>query len=365
MIDLRFLDLAIRIGDRGLGRTGANPSVGCVLVRDHRIIGLGHTADGGRPHAERIALEQSTDAKNADAYVTLEPCAHHGKTSPCANALIEARISRLICPLEDPDPRVAGTGFQMIRDAGIEVIHPKISEIPAGLRPFLLTKSLGRSMITLKSATTLDGKIALSNRQSQWITNDSARKTTRAMRAQFDAIIIGVGTLIADDPSLNIRAIGIEKYHPRPVILDTNCRTSIKAKIFKTSRPIIFHGEDVMPSSELSQKADCIGVKLEGSSVSIHSVAQKLAELGLNSALIEGGSMIAASALKAGIVDQIIHVGAGKFIGDEGLSAVGDLDIETMKNVPKFALKHTSQIGDDILSLYENPNINVADFFPE
>lgn len=365
MIDLRFLDLAIRIGDRGLGRTGSNPSVGCVLVRDNQIIGLGHTADNGRPHAERVAIAQAGDTENADAYVTLEPCAHHGQTSPCAKALIDAGTKRLICPLQDPDPRVAGAGFQMIKDAGIEVIHPKIEYIPKGLHPFLLSRSLGRAMITLKTATTLDGKIALGNRKSQWISNDLSRQTTRAMRADFDAIIVGVGTVLADNPSLDIRAKGIGQYRPRPVILDTYCRTPIDAKIFETSRPIIFHDQNETAPAELSYKADCIGISGENRPVSINSVAQKLAELGLNSALIEGGSMVAASALKANIVDQIIHVNAGKFIGADGLSAIGNLGVESMDNVYNFSLKETRRIDGDILSIYENQYINITDFYPQ
>ena len=364
MIDHRFLDLAIRLGDRGLGRTGANPSVGCVLVRDGQIIGVGHTSEGGRPHAERVALAQAGNAKGSDAYVTLEPCAHHGQTSPCANALIEAGIARVICPIQDPDPRVGGKGFAMLRDAGIKVVHPKINKIPAGLKPFLFAKSLGRTMITLKSATTIDGKIALANGKSQWITCEETRKVTRAMRAQFDAIIVGIGTVIADNPSLNVRTIGLESHAPRPVILDTHCRTPIDAKLFEISKPILFHGENSQPSEELKAKAECMATPLENNTVSIEFVATRLAKLGFNSALIEGGAKLAVSALKADVVDQIIHVSASKLIGADGISAIGNLELESMVSLPQFTRTHLQTIGDDVLSFYDSRRLNISDFYP-
>ena len=199
--------LALALAGRGLGNVWPNPAVGCVLVREGRIVGRGWTQPGGRPHAERRALDQAgAEARGATAYVTLEPCSHHGKTPPCAEGLIGAGVARVVSAMTDPDPRVAGRGHAMLRAAGITVdeglLEPEARALQAG---FLSRIERGRPWIAVKLATSLDGRIALGNGESQWITSAEARARVHALRARFDAVLVGGGTARADDPLLTVR----------------------------------------------------------------------------------------------------------------------------------------------------------------
>ncbi len=202
--DIHFMTLALRVAKRGLGRVAPNPAVGCIIVNNGKIVGRGWTQDGGRPHAEAMAIEQARGfAHEGTAYVTLEPCSHHGKTPPCADALIKAGISRVVVALTDPDERVNGDGVQMLRDAGIEVSTGVCeAEALAANLGFILSKTISRPKVSLKMATTLDGKIASRTGNSQWITDTQARRYGHLLRARYDAIMVGVGTALADDPSL-------------------------------------------------------------------------------------------------------------------------------------------------------------------
>ena len=349
----------MRLGNRRLGRTGQNPAVGCVLVRDHVVIGVGATDFGGRPHAETIALAQAKNAKGADAYVTLEPCAHHGQTPPCANALIEAGVARVICPFQDPDPRVSGQGFARLREAGIEVVHPRI-DIPASLKPFLSMRKRARPYVTLKLAPSLDGQIALANGQSKWITGENTRRATRIMRADFDAIVVGSATVIADDPSLNIRQAGLDDFAPQPVILDTNLRTPETASIFKSSRPIIFHTK----GAEADLPAELFEIEQEGAGLNLEAAFAKLGELGFSSILIEGGARLAASALRSGLVDEALIAHGAIFMGGDGKSAVSSLGIEIMECLPRMSLMSMRRIGDDVLAHYDAKTLTPSEFWP-
>ncbi|MEP5152674.1 bifunctional diaminohydroxyphosphoribosylaminopyrimidine deaminase/5-amino-6-(5-phosphoribosylamino)uracil reductase RibD, partial [Planktotalea sp.] len=207
------MKMALSLARRGLGRVWPNPAVGCVIVKDGRIVGRGRTQDGGRPHAERVALAQAgAAAKGATAYVTLEPCSHHGKTSPCSHALIDAGIARVVAAMEDSDPRVSGLGFQQLRDAGIEVDTGLCAEEAARDNAgFFLKTEMGRPLVTLKLALTLDGRIATRTGDSQWITGPQARREVHALRARHDAVLVGAGTARADDPSLTVRDMGIAR----------------------------------------------------------------------------------------------------------------------------------------------------------
>ncbi len=353
--DPRFLELAIRIGNRQLGRTGPNPAVGCVIVQNNRVVGASATSDGGRPHAEVVALQIAGDkAKDASVYVSLEPCAHHGQTAPCTQALINANIKRVICPVQDPDPRVSGKGFAMLQNAGIEVIKPKIA-LPSGLLPFLFSKTHNRAMLTWKSATSIDGKIALSNGKSKWISGDATRAYTRDLRAHFDAIMVGVGTILADDPSLTVGNSELQKFAPVPVILDSQLRTPIKSKIFQGRKPIIFHSSETEASSPLQDHAFCIPIKKHGPHLCLSSALGALTKSGINSCLLEGGAKVVASALQNNLVDSILHVSANTVMGSDAIGASAELSLSSMNSLSRFQLDSMMKLQDDVLIKYKNP----------
>lgn len=218
--DQRFMALALSLGLRGQGTCWPNPAVGCVIVQGDRVVGRGWTQPGGRPHAEVVALKQAGElARGATAYVSLEPCAHHGKTPPCANALVAAGIKRVVAPIQDNDTRVAGQGFAILQDNGVEVTTGILSDMAARDHAgFFLRTEQGRPMVTLKLANSFDGRIATESGESQWITGPAARRRVHGMRARHDAVMVGAGTARTDDPSLTVRDMGIERQPVRVVV---------------------------------------------------------------------------------------------------------------------------------------------------
>ncbi|HEY0183874.1 MAG TPA: bifunctional diaminohydroxyphosphoribosylaminopyrimidine deaminase/5-amino-6-(5-phosphoribosylamino)uracil reductase RibD, partial [Rhodopila sp.] len=237
---------ALRLGARGLGRTWPNPAVGCVIVRDGRVVGRGWTQPGGRPHAERVALAQAGDlARGATAYVTLEPCAHHGKTSPCAEALVAAGVARVVTALTDPDPRVAGRGHAILRSAGIEVVEGVLSAGAARVNAgFLRRVTAGLPFVTLKLATSLDGRIATAGGDSRWITGAEARRHVHMLRMTHDAVLVGAGTALADDPDLSVRDLG-SPHQPVRVVMDSRLSHSPDSRLGRTAHAVpvwLLHG---------------------------------------------------------------------------------------------------------------------------
>src|SRR5512134_1017521 len=231
--DAHWMGVALTLARRGLGNTWPNPSVGCVLVRDGRVVGRGWTQPGGRPHAETEALRRAGDlARGATAYVTLEPCSHHGRTPPCCNALIAAGVARVVCAMRDPDPRVDGRGFARLREAGIEVVEGLLeAEAQALNAGFARRIREGRPFVTLKLATTLDGRIATARGESRWITGPEARREAHALRARHDAILVGSGTAVSDDPDLSCRLPGAAPVKSLRVIADARLRTPPTAQV--------------------------------------------------------------------------------------------------------------------------------------
>ncbi len=233
MNDLQHMNAALALARRGLGRTWPNPAVGCVIVKDGRVVGRGWTQPGGRPHAETEALDRAgTLADGATLYTSLEPCSHHGKTPPCADAVINAGIARVVMAIEDSDPRVKGTGLARLRAAGVTVDigigAAEATEINAG---FLMRLATGRPLVTLKLATTLDGKIAMASGESRWITGEPARRRAHLLRASHDAVMIGIGTAIADDPELTCRLPGMADRHPVRIVVDPGLRLPLTARL--------------------------------------------------------------------------------------------------------------------------------------
>jgi len=354
--DIRWMRLALSLGRRGQGRVWPNPAVGCVIVREGRVLGRGWTQPGGRPHAETEALAQAgAAARGATAYVSLEPCAHHGATPPCAEALIAAGIARVVAPIEDSDARVAGQGFAMLRAAGIAVTTGIcVDEAAADHAGFFLKTDLGRPRVTLKLAASFDGRIATATGQSQWITGAPARRLVHAMRARHDAVMVGAGTARADDPSLTVRDLGIA-HQPVRVVVSRRLDLPLLGQLARSARAVpvwLMHGGDA--DAERRTAWDGLGARLfpcavAGAQLDPDDVVQQLGSAGLTSVFCEGGSALAASLLAADLVDELIGFSAGLAIGAEGLPAIGAMGLDRLESAPRFDLVDVKPVGDDIL----------------
>ncbi len=346
---------ALGLAARGLGRTWPNPAVGCVIVRDSRIVGRGWTQPGGRPHAETMALAQAGEAaRGATAYVTLEPCAHHGKTPPCADALIAAGVARVVTALTDPDPRVAGRGHAALRGAGVAVTEGVLS-CPAGRLNAGFLKRVTRSLpfVTLKLATTLDGRIATATGESRWITGSLARRATHGLRLTHDAVMVGAGTARADDPDLTARDIGAN-HQPVRILLDPRLTHRPDSRLGLTAQraPVwMMHtgaATDKARQDWLATGAVLIETAetLSGQ-IDLPTALTRLAGLGLTRILCEGGATLAAALIRAGLVDDLIAYTAGAMIGAEGHPALGPLHLASLQDAPRMTLISSRTIGPD------------------
>ncbi len=357
--DERFMALALGLGRRGQGRTWPNPAVGCLIVKDGRIVGRGWTQPGGRPHAEPVALNQAgAAAKGATVYVTLEPCSHYGQTPPCAQALIDAQVARVVVAVGDSDGRVAGRGFQMLRDAGIEVVQGVLADEAArDLQGFFSKTEQGRPFVTLKLATSLDGRIATAAGERQWITGPDSRRLVHMMRARHDAVMVGGGTARADDPSLTVRDLGIED-HPVRVVVSRRLDLPLMSTLARTAKEVpvwLAHGADA--DAELVRTWEGLGAELmpcdlEGVHLSPIAVLQALGAKGLTRVFCEGGGALAASLLTADLVDELVLFSAGKVIGAEGYPGVGAMGIERLARAPGFALAEQRRVGTDVMTVW-------------
>ena len=356
--DLVNMQAALALARRGLGRVWPNPAVGCVLVRDGRVVGRGWTQPGGRPHAETEALcRAGASATGATAYVTLEPCPHRGVTGPCSDALIEAGIGRAVIAVEDPDPRVSGRGIARLREAGIEVTtgicREEATEINLG---FFLRVTRRRPMITLKLASSLDGRIAAAGGDSKWITGEQARAEAHRLRASHDAVLVGSGTALADDPALTCRLPGMEAWSPVRIIADGRLALPMSAKVVQTAHKvptwvITRSGSD----EERRRMLLAVGVQVievasdAESRLDPRAMAAALAERGLTRVLLEGGGELARAFLAAGLLDRIAWFHAPKLLGADGLPAIGALGLERVAHAPSLRLRSVRALGDDTL----------------
>ncbi|MHA1114171.1 MAG: bifunctional diaminohydroxyphosphoribosylaminopyrimidine deaminase/5-amino-6-(5-phosphoribosylamino)uracil reductase RibD, partial [Alphaproteobacteria bacterium] len=338
------MGVALDLARRALGRVWPNPAVGCVLVREGRVLGRGWTQPGGRPHAESEALRRAgAGAKGATAYVSLEPCAHHGETPPCADALIAAGINRAVIAVEDPDPRVAGTGIDALRAAGIAVELGVRAEDAARVNAgFFLRLREGRPLVTLKTATTLDGRIATHGGESQWITGPEARARGHYLRAIHDAVMVGIGTAVTDQPHLTCRLPGLEDRSPVRIVVDGRLRLPL-------TDSLVAGAGDVptwlvtLPKGDTARRrayADC-GVELidveadAGGRPDLDRLLRLLGGRGLTRLLVEGGSHLAGGLLRAGLVDRIAWFRAPGIMGGDGIPAAAPFGIDRLADMPR------------------------------
>lgn len=351
--------MALALGRRTMGQTWPNPAVGCVIVKDGRVVGRGWTKASGRPHAETEALAQAgAAALGATAYVTLEPCSHHGQTSPCTDALITAGIARVVAAMPDSDPRVSGTGFDKLRAAGVEVVTgvcaAEASEDHAGFFSRIERK---RPMVTLKLALSLDGRIATATGESQWITGPEARAEVHLMRAAHDLVLVGGGTARADDPSLTVRGLGPM---PQPVRTVVSRRLDLptEGQLARTARDLpvwLLHTGDAPEHRMADWRAK--GVELfvcakAGRHVDMTSALTTLAERGITRVFCEGGGQLAASLLSARLVDRLVVFSAGIALGAEGQPGLGAMGVERLSEAPRFALAETRVLGADVMQVW-------------
>nr|WP_152467013.1 bifunctional diaminohydroxyphosphoribosylaminopyrimidine deaminase/5-amino-6-(5-phosphoribosylamino)uracil reductase RibD [Sulfitobacter sp. THAF37] len=351
---------ALSLGRRGQGRVWPNPAVGCVIVSAGRIVGRGWTQPGGRPHAETEALAQAgAAARGADVYVTLEPCAHHGRTPPCAQALIDAGVARVLIAVQDRDSRVDGRGTAMLRAAGIEVFQGIMAkEAARDHAGFFSRVQQSRPLVTLKLAQTFDGRIATGTGESQWITGPEARRATHAMRARHDAVMVGGGTARKDDPSLTVRGLGIG-WQPARVVVSRRLDLPLLSNLARTAATaplILCHGRDVDPTLERTWRglgATLLSCAARGGQLDPVDVLRQLGDHGLTRVFCEGGSALAASLIEADLVDRLVGFSAGLVIGAEGLPGIGAMGLSRLAEAPRYALSETRRVGADALHIWE------------
>ncbi|WP_271202004.1 bifunctional diaminohydroxyphosphoribosylaminopyrimidine deaminase/5-amino-6-(5-phosphoribosylamino)uracil reductase RibD [Methylopila turkensis] len=364
--DARWMEVAVALGRRGLGRTAPNPPVGAVLVAPGLsggfVVGRGWTQPGGRPHAESRALAWAGEAaRGATLYVTLEPCSHYGRTPPCADGLIEAGVARVVAAMADPDPRVNGRGIARLRESGVLVSVGVGAADAARLNAGHVARvALGRPHVTLKLAVSPDGKAGLAGRRPVAITGEMVRARVHMMRAEADAIMVGVGTVLADDPSLTCRLPGLEDRSPARVVLDADLRTPLRARIVRTAREVptwIVTGEDAPADAERRLAEAGVQVmrveRCPGGRPELLPALKLLAMRGVTRLMVEGGPILAGALLRADVVDAATVLTGPVPLGEDAIDAVDGLPLTAITEGPRFRGVARERIGDDIWADYE------------
>jgi len=359
--DWRFMQLALALGRRGLGRTWPNPAVGAVIVKDGVIVGRGWTQPGGRPHAEAEALKRAGKAaQGATLYVTLEPCSHHGKTPPCADAIIKAGIARVVSALEDVNPQVAGQGHARLRERGI-VVETGLGAEDAARDHAGHSRRMreGRPQVLLKLAASSDGKAGLAGRKPVGITGEAARQRVHQMRAEADAILVGIGTVLSDDPHLTCRLPGMFARSPVRVVLDARLRIPLSTAIVGTAREVpvwVFTGPGASPVAEDILKAkgvEVFRVEAKDGRLDLPAVLKALADRGVTRLMVEGGPTVAASFIAAGLVDRAALFRSPNEIGHGGIGVLEGVPLTALTKSPKLQHLATETVGVDTLDLFE------------
>ena len=355
------MQLALKLGRRGLGNTWPNPAVGAVVVKDGVVLGRGWTQPGGRPHAETEALRRAgQQARGATLYVTLEPCSHHGKTPPCADAVIAAGIARVVCALGDPNPKVAGDGYARLRGAGIAVTEGVCAEDARRDHAGHIRRILdGRPHVMLKLAVSADGKVALPGGRPVAITGEATRARVHLMRAMSDAILVGIGTVLADDPALTCRLPGMLKASPVRVVLDPGLRIPARSQLVASVREVpvwIVCAGDALVEREHALAG--LGVTVIRTAagkggLDFPAVLGALAERGITRLMVEGGPKVAASFLRAGLVDEALLLRGSLTIGADGVDALDGLALDALTAFQSLRLVGAETIGSDRHESYE------------
>ncbi|SFN44278.1 bifunctional diaminohydroxyphosphoribosylaminopyrimidine deaminase/5-amino-6-(5-phosphoribosylamino)uracil reductase RibD [Marinobacter pelagius] len=363
MIDVRdraMMARAVQLAWRGRYSTHPNPRVGCVIAQGDRIVGEGWHERAGEAHAEIRALSQAgAEARDATAYVTLEPCSHFGRTPPCARALIEAGVTRVFAATKDPNPSVSGRGLDMLREAGIKVIEGLLADEAVRLNPgFMKRMNTGRPWVRLKMAASLDGRTAMASGESQWITGPESRRDVQRLRAMSDAILTGVGTVLADDPSMTVRREELgdigdatePSRQPLRVIADRDARTPPSATILRGGNVQLFCASSALPSAP-AQDLAALGISLTGvawkdNGVDVAELLDSLGELGINELLVEAGPTLAGTFISENLVDELWLYQAPVFLGSTG-RPTANLPLETMADKVQWNVLDRRQVGED------------------
>jgi len=362
--DQRFMQLALTLGRRGLGRTWPNPAVGAVVVKDGVIVGRGWTRPGGRPHAEPVALAQAGDAaRGATLYVTLEPCSHFGKSPPCTDAVITAGIKRVVSAIEDPNPEVAGQGHARLRAAGIAVdIGIGAAEAAHDHAGHFRRIRDKRPHVILKLAVSTDDKIAAAGRKPVAISGDAAKARMHLLRAQCDAVLVGIGTVLADDPLLTCRLPGMEAWSPVRVVLDSALRIPPTSRLVQSARAtplwVMTTSVGEAAAATMLGAAGAQVIRLAATSTprrapNLSAVLRALAERGITRLLVEGGARVASSFVAAGLVDEFWLLRGESSIGADGAAALDRLPLASITRSPGFHVRGSENLDKDTLTIYE------------
>lgn len=354
--DQRWMRCALNLGRRQLGKTWPNPAVGCVLVKDGRVVSRAVTGTGGRPHAEANALLAAGDAaRGCTAYVTLEPCAHIGETPACAELLVDAGISRVVTAIGDPDPRVSGQGIEILRTAGIAVTTGILDDVARETHQGFFSRiKLGRPFLTLKLAMSFDGRIADKNGDSKWITGPASRRRVHLMRARHDAVMVGRGTACADDPNLGTYGLGVDT-SPVRIVIDSHLSTPTDSQLGRIAADMpvwichLSQADSHSVNSWSSCGATTIACKAQGGRVDLSDALQRLARKGLTRIVCEGGAALAATLISSDLVDEIVGFHAGVCLGDAGLSAIGPGGMKPLAIADRFRLISSATSGGDVM----------------
>jgi diaminohydroxyphosphoribosylaminopyrimidine deaminase / 5-amino-6-(5-phosphoribosylamino)uracil reductase len=363
--DARFMQLALALGRRGLGRTWPNPAVGAVVVKDGVIVGRGWTLPGGRPHAEPEALERAGEAaRGATLYVTLEPCSHFGKSPPCVDAVIASGIARVVSAIEDPNPEVAGEGHAKLRAAGIAVdVGLGAADAARDHAGHFRRIRDGRPHVILKLAVSADDKIGAAGHEPVAITGEAAGIRVHLLRAQCDAILVGIGTVLADDPSLTCRLPGMEARSPVRVVLDRRLRIPGASRLVQSARETPLW----VMTSDLSEAAAAVKLGAAGAQVirvaattaasglDLPAVLHALSDKGISRLMVEGGARVASSFVAADLIDEVWLLRGPQAVGTGGVPALDALPLSALTGSPAFKVRASETLQNDTLTVYERP----------
>ena len=349
--DHEFMEQALELAGRGLNTTTPNPRVGCVVVRDGAVVGTGWHEKAGMPHAEVLALKAAgARSPGATLYVNLEPCSHHGRTPPCVDAIVEAGVKRVVAAIQDPNPKVAGAGFAKLRAAGIAVERGLMEEEARELNiGFFARMTRGRPWMRMKIAASLDGRTALANGKSQWITGEAARQDGHRWRARACAILTGFGTVRDDDPQLNVRGVDTPR-QPLKIVVDSKFETSPSARLLKEGQTLVVGAvNDAKRIASLKKAgAEVMIIPNDGGKVELFKLMEELARRELNEIHVEAGTKLNGSLLQAGVVDELLVYLAPSVIGDSGRGMFHLPEITELSRASALKIREVERIGTDL-----------------